>query len=56
MARWPHKRFFGVEIQLGAKAAAHFRRDDPNLVLRHADHAGQQRADQVGNLRGRPER
>ena len=52
----PDQRLLGVDVQLGAEAAADLRRDDPQLVLRHREHPGQQRPDQVRNLGRGPQR
>jgi hypothetical protein len=49
------QRFLGIQVQLRTEAAADFRRDDAELVFRYADHAGQQRADEMRNLGGSPE-
>ena len=46
------KGLFSVEIELRTEGAADFGRDDANLVLRHANHSGQQRAHEMRNLCG----
>ena len=51
-----HERFFGVNIQLAAEAATHFRCDHAHPVFRKAQHLRHQRTQQVWNLRGRVER
>ena len=45
------ERFLGVEVEFRAEAAPDLGRHDSNLVLGHANHARQQRPDQVRNLR-----
>ena len=57
----PHRQvanqcFLGVEVELGAEPTPNFGRDDAQFVFRHTDHAGQKRADEVGDLRRSPER
>ena len=50
------QRFFTIDVQLRAEAAAHFGRDDAQLVFGDADHCRQQRPEQMRNLRRRPQR
>ena len=57
----PHRevaaeRLLRIDVQLRAKAAADLRRDNPQLVLGHADHGRQERPQQVRDLRRRPQR
>ena len=47
-----HQRLFGVDVELGAEAAADLGRDDAQQILRHAENAGDQGAQQVRDLGG----
>ena len=47
-----HQRLFGVDVELGAEAAADFGRDHAQQVLAHAENPRHQRAQQVRDLRG----
>ena len=51
-----HERFFGVDVELAAEAAADLGRDHAQAVLVHAEHLRDQRAQQVRNLSGGVER
>jgi hypothetical protein len=43
---------FGVDVDFGAEAAADFRSDGAHLILAHAEHRGDHRAQDVRVLRG----
>ena len=47
---------FGVDVDLGAEAATDFRSDRADLILAHAEHRGDHRAQDVRVLRRRPDR
>ena len=51
-----HQRFFGVDVELAAEAAADLGRDDAQAVFGQAEHLRDERAHEVRNLRGRIER
>ena len=50
------ERFVGVDGDLGAEAAAHFRRDNADFMLRHTRHTADEQAVDVRVLRRAPER
>src|SRR5205085_9193638 len=49
------QRLLRIDVQLRAEAAADLRRDDAQFVFRHADHERELRAQEVRNLRRRPD-
>lgn len=50
------QRLFAVDVELGAEAAAHLGRDDPEAVLGDPEHAGKLEAHEMGDLRRGPQR
>ncbi len=50
-----HDEIFGQDIQLGAEAAAHVRRDHAHVIFGDAEHLGYVVLGEVGRLSARPD-